>query len=74
MQDLNGNWTQDEPKVPGKGRHSQISRCKISMEIGLKMSQKYKSMETAIKGRCKLNSALIFTLEGIHGHYEGLIG
>ena len=29
---------------------------------------------TAIKEGYKINSALIFTLEGIHGHYECLIG
>jgi len=44
MQDLNGNWTQDEPKVPGKGRNSQILRYKISVEIRLKMSQRYQAL------------------------------
>jgi hypothetical protein len=77
---------------PDKRSNSQILRCKISVAIGLKMSQKYlkkrnssaqklistnlshKSKKTAIKEECKINSAFVFTLEGIHGQFECLVG
>jgi hypothetical protein len=44
----------------GKGRNSQILKCKISMEIGLKMSQRYLKkrnwLEKKIKVAKKRNS------------------
>jgi hypothetical protein len=43
MQDLNGNWTQDEPKVPKKAKLINLRAYNISANLS------HKSKETAIK-------------------------